>query len=94
LNVLCGVSTALDLGHIDLRIVGLDSHHRIGRSRQTILPRQKQQPVRSVYQAIDAGLLLIPFLQNRYARHCIIGRTLEAVQLHLIHCNGNLVTLQ
>jgi hypothetical protein len=72
----------------------LNCHQRISRCRQASHPQQSQQPVRSIYQAINNGLLLLPFFWNSYARHCIVGSTLEVVQLHLIPCNGDLVTLQ
>jgi hypothetical protein len=49
MKVFRGVSTALDLGHVDLRIVGLDSHQCIGRSCQAGCPQQGQQPVRNIY---------------------------------------------
>jgi hypothetical protein len=38
LVVLCGVSTSLDLGHVDVRIMRLNSHQRIGRRRQARRP--------------------------------------------------------
>jgi hypothetical protein len=74
--------------------VRLNSHQCIGRSCQARRPQQSQKPVRSVYQAINNGLPLLPFFWNSYARHCIVGSTLEVIQLHLIPCNGDLVTLQ
>jgi hypothetical protein len=74
--------------------VRFNSHQRIGCSRQASRPQQSQQPVRSIYQAINNGLLLLPLFWNSYARHCIVGSTLEVVQLHLIPCNGDLVILQ
>jgi hypothetical protein len=74
--------------------VRLNSHQCIGRSRQARRPQQSQKPVRSIYQVINNGLLLLPFFWNSYSRHCIVGSTLEVVHLHLIPCNGDLVTLQ
>jgi hypothetical protein len=55
LEVFHGVRTALDFGHVDLKIVRLNYHQRIGRSRQARYPQQSQKPVRSVYQAINNG---------------------------------------
>jgi hypothetical protein len=45
--------------------VRLDSHQRIGRRRQTSCPKQKQQLVRSIYQAVDDGLLSHLFFQRK-----------------------------
>jgi hypothetical protein len=74
--------------------VRFNSHQCIGRSRQARRPQQSQQPIRSIYQAINNGPLLLPLFWNSYARHCIVGSAFEVVQLHLIPCNGDLVTLQ
>jgi hypothetical protein len=74
--------------------VRLNSHQRISRSCQASRPQQGQQPVRSIYQAINNGPLLVPLFWNSYSRHCIVGSTLEVVQLHLIPCNSGLVILQ
>jgi hypothetical protein len=38
LEVLRGVSTSPDLGHVNIRLVRLNSHQRIGRSRQARHP--------------------------------------------------------
>jgi hypothetical protein len=43
---------------------------------------------------IHNGLLLLPFFWNSYASNCIVGSALEVLQLDLIPCNGDLVTLQ